>query len=131
MRSIFAAVSLVLATSSLCLVPAYSQTTNETAKGNCKAVSEMCQKTVDYCNGKKGKYGQASTINALKDCMDSCQATGQLLGRGSALSARSAAISLDACNEAAKVCDQYKDDPKMTGCANECRKAAGNLQKVK
>ena len=126
MKRLITTISIIAAT----CAPALAQTTGEIAKGNCKAACDMCQKTVDYCNQKQGKYGQATTTNALKDCMDSVQSTGQLLGRGSALAGRSAAISVDACNEAAKVCDQYKDDTQMTNCANEVRKAAGNLQKV-
>jgi hypothetical protein len=130
MRQILAALAVMFFTSSFA-GPVFAQTTSEIAKGNCKAAAEMCQKTVDYCNDKKGNLGKASTINALKDCMDACHATGQFLERGSQLGPKSSAIALEACNECAKVCDQYKDDSQMNSCANECRKAAGNLQKVK
>jgi hypothetical protein len=111
--------------------PAMAQTTSEIAKSNCKAASAACQKAVDHCNEKKGNMGQASTTNALKDCIDACKATSQFLERGSRLVPKSAAMTVDACNEAAKICDQFKDDKDMISCANECRKAASNLTKVK
>ena len=36
-----------------------AQTTAETARGNCKAAAEACQKTIDYCTTKGGKYAEA------------------------------------------------------------------------
>jgi hypothetical protein len=127
MKRILTTLAVLAATTCM---PVLAQTTGEITKNNCKAASEACQKAIDYCNEKKGKFGSASTTNALKDCMDSLHATGQLLGRDSKFASRSASISLDACNEAAKVCDQFKGDSELTSCANEVRKAAGNLSKV-
>ncbi len=131
MKQTLATAALVFVAALNFSIPANAQTTGEIAKGNCKAVSAACQKTVDYCNDKKGKYSAASTIDALKDCIDACKVTSNFLERGSQLAPRSAAIAVDACNEGAKVCDQFKDDQQMTSCANECRKAVGNLQKMK
>jgi hypothetical protein len=129
MKRVLSAAAIALCTFSL-TGPAFAQTTPEIAKGNCKAVSASCEKTVEYCNEKKGKLGSASTINAMKDAIDACKATSQFLERGSSLAPKSAEIAVSACNECAKVCDQFKDDTQLTSCANECRKAASNLQKI-
>jgi hypothetical protein len=47
------------------------------------------------------------------------------------LSGKESEVCVQACNEAAKACDQFKGDLQLTECANECRKTASNLQKVK
>lgn len=109
---------------------AFSQNTQEIARGNCKAASDTCQKTLTYCNEKKGKLGAAHVTNALKDCIDSRNATEKLLARGSALQKKAANLSIDACNNVSKACDQFGSDAKMNTCANEVRKAVGNLQKI-
>lgn len=130
MRKLFLlmAASATLCTSSLS--PAIAQTTNDIAKGNCKRTSDVCQKTLDYVNTKKGKFGKANVTNVLKDCITACDATEKFITRGSALQKKSAAIAIEACNEVAKSCDQFGDDKEMQACANEARKCVGNLQKV-
>ena len=110
---------------------AFAQTTAEIAGGNCKSCADACQKTLDYCNTKKGKYGEASVTNALKDCITACKATSDFLNRGSAyLDQKAAALTVDACNNCAKSCDKFNTDNQMAACANECRKAVGNLGKI-
>ncbi len=110
---------------------AFAQATSEIARGNCKACAEACQKTLDYCNTKSGKYGEASISNALKDCVTACKSTDDLLNRGSAyLQAKSCALTIDAANNCAKVCDKFPGDTQMSSCANECRKCVGNCSKI-
>ncbi len=108
----------------------FAQTTGEIAKGNCESTARMCQKAMDYCNEKKGKFSDSSVSNAIKDCMSACKSTDEFLRRGSKLSGKSSALCVEACNECAKACDQFKDDLQMTSLANECRKSVGNLNKV-
>ena len=108
----------------------FAQTTGEIAKGNCESTAKMCQKAMDYCNEKKGKYSDSSVTNAIKDCMSACKSTDDFLRRGSKLSSKSSALCAEACTECAKACDQFKDDLQMTSLANECRKSIGNLSKV-
>ncbi|MBX3073069.1 hypothetical protein KF707_18350 [Candidatus Obscuribacterales bacterium] len=112
------------------LSPALAQTTEDIAKGNCKHTSDVCQKTLDYVNTKKGKLGKANVTNVLKDCITACDATEKFITRGSALQKKSAAMTIDACNQVAKSCDQFGDDKQMQACANEARKTVGNLQKI-
>jgi len=108
-----------------------AQTTAETARGNCKATAETCQKTIDYCTSKGGKYAEASVTNALKDCITACKSTDDFLNRGSAyLEAKSCTLTIDAANNCAKACDKFNTDNEMLACANECRKCVGNCSKI-
>jgi hypothetical protein len=110
---------------------ALAQTTAETTRGNCKACAETCQKTLDYCTTKGGKYAEASVTNALKDCITSCKSTEDLLNRGSAyLEHKSCGLTIDAANNCAKSCDKFNTDNQMLACSNECRKCVGNLSKI-
>jgi hypothetical protein len=108
---------------------AMAQTTGEIAKGNCKSTAEVCQKTMDWCTKKGGKYAEASVTNSLKDCVTACKMTEDFLNRGSTLEAKSCGVCIDACNEAAKTCDKFADK-EMAACANECRKCVGNCTKL-
>jgi hypothetical protein len=128
MKKLFLLIALTVCTSSLS--PALAQTTEEITKGNCKHTSDVCQKTLDYVNTKKGKYGKANVTNVLKDCITACDATEKFITRNSALQKKAAALSIEACNSVAKSCDQFADDNTMAACANEARKCAGNLQKI-
>ncbi len=112
-------------------VNAFAQTTNEIAKGNCKACADVCQQTVNYCASMKGKFAEPAIVNVIKDCFTACRTTGDYLTRGSALDVKSAATCIQACNECAKTCDQFAGDQQMVTCANECRKTVSNLEKVK
>jgi hypothetical protein len=110
---------------------AYAQTTGEIAKGNCTSCAASCQKTLDYCNSKKGKYSEASVMNSLKDCITSCKMTADFLNRGSVgLEAKACDLTVQACNECAKSMDKFNKDDAMQACANECRKCVGNCQKL-
>ncbi len=120
--------SIALCASAFC--PAFAQTTEDISKGNCKRTSDVCQKTLDYCNTKKGKYGADNVTGVLKDCIISCNATEKFINRNSSLKKKAAALSIDACNAVAKSCDQFGEDDKMQACANEARKCVGNLQKL-
>jgi hypothetical protein len=110
---------------------AYGQTTGEIAKGNCTSCAASCQKTLDYCNTKKGKYGEASVTNSLKDCINACKMTADFLNRGSVgLQPKACDLTVQACNECAKSMDKFNTDNAMQACANECRKCVGNCQKL-
>jgi len=107
-----------------------AQTTGEIAKGNCKSCAENCQKTLDYCNDKKGNLGEASVTNSLKDCVSACKMAADFLNRGTSLQNEAASLAVHACNNAAKTCDKFKEDNAMISCANECRKTIGNCSKL-
>ncbi|HEY9678943.1 MAG TPA: hypothetical protein V6C76_13120 [Drouetiella sp.] len=109
----------------------YAQTTGEIAKGNCTNCASVCQKTLDYCNTKKGKYGEASVTNSLKDCITACKMTADFLNRGSVgMQPKACDLTVQACNECAKTMDKFTSDNAMQACANECRKCVGNCQKL-
>lgn len=111
-------------------LPVSAQSTLEIARGNCKATSDKCQVTLDYCNKKKGKLGEANITGALKDCIAICNSAEKILARDSSLSAKSSSLAIESCNSVAKACDQFPKDATMQACANEARKCVGNLQKV-
>jgi hypothetical protein len=110
--------------------PSLAQTTPQIAKGNCKVCASACETTLNYCVEKRGRYGEETLTNALKDCVTACKSCGELLARGSRLGKKSAAMCVEACNSCAKSCEAFKDDNNMKACADECRKCAGNCQKV-
>jgi len=111
---------------------AIGQTTAEITKGNCKACAVECQKTLDYCSKKTGgRYKDAQTTAALKDCIAACDMTEKLLDRSSSLQSKAVAFCVDACNNCAKSCESFKDDDRMKACADECRKCSGNCAKIK
>ena len=115
----------------LALTPlSFAQTTVEIARGNCKSTSDRCQKTLTYCNAKKGALGENNVTDSLKDCIAICNAAENILARNSTLRGKTAALATEACTSVAKSCDQFPKDTTMQGCANEVRKCIGNLQKV-
>lgn len=111
-------------------VPVQAQTTSEIARGNCKAASDKCQATLDYCNQKKGKLGTETVTDSLKDCIALCNAAEKILARNSSLGTKTSELAISACTQVAKACDQFPGDTTMQGCANEVRKCIGNLQKI-
>ena len=109
---------------------AFAQTTEQISLGNARACTTRCEKTLKYCTDKKGRYGEASITNVLKDCITACKTASEFSARGSAYAKESFAIASKACIECAKSCESFKDDDKMLATANECRKTAGNMNKV-
>ena len=133
MKSLIKMLSLVFCTFVITFgqQAALAQTTAETARGNCKACAETCQKALDYCATKGGKYAEASVTNALEDCITACQSTEDFLNRGSAyLESKACTLTIDAANNCAKSCDKFNTDNQMLACANECRKCVGNCSKI-
>lgn len=122
--------NLMIAT--FALMPAFAQTTPEIAKGNCDSCANFSAKTLNYCVSKKGEYGKATLTNALKDCIGACKSTSDFIARGSKYQKDSAAITIKACNELIKACggSGVSGDVQMKACADECRKCAGNLDKI-
>ena len=110
--------------------PAQAQSTMEIARGNCKAASDKCQQTLTYVTNKKGKLAAENVTDALKDCIQVCNAAEKILARNSQLGGKTSSLTIQACTEVAKACDQFPGDAQMQGCANEVRKCIGNLQKL-
>ena len=109
---------------------ASAQTTGEIAAGNCSNMGKVSQNTLNYVNQKKGKLGEATVTNALKDCITACDAAENYMRRDSHLKDEAAGLCIQACNALAKSCDRFPNDKQMTKCANEARKTASNVQKV-
>ncbi len=133
MKELILSLALLLSfgfASTISTLPVSAQTTVEIARGNVKAASDKCQKTLDYCNKKKGKLGEANVTDALKDCIAICNSAEKILARNSVLSTKMSSLTIEACNIAAKACDQFPSDLNMQACANEVRKCVGNLQKI-
>lgn len=114
------------------LVPAMAQTTPDIAKGNCDSCANFCAKTLNYCVSKKGEHGKATMTNALKDCISACKAASEFIANNSKYQKEAAAIAIKACNECIKACggSGVSSDVQMKACADECRKCAGNLDKI-
>jgi hypothetical protein len=131
MKQLLILIGFLMCSSGYSLQPAVAQTTGEIAKGNCTSCASVCQKTLDYCTSKKGKYAEASVTNSLKDCITACKMTADFLNRGSVgMQPKSCELTVQACNECAKSMDKFNTDNTMQACANECRKCVGNCQKL-
>jgi len=111
---------------------AMAQTTPEIAKGNCDSCASFCTKTLNYCVKKKGNFGKASMTNALKDCIIACKSASEFIANNSTFQKKAAALASDACNQCIKACggSTVSSDVNMKACADECRKCAGNLDKI-
>ncbi len=131
MNRMLLAFAAFICCSLICNVPSYGQNTREITKGNCSACAAECQKALDYCAKKGGRYAEGSLTNVLKDCITACNSASEYLTRGSTFSPKAASICIEACNNCAKACESFKDDDKMRATADECRKCAGNCSKVK
>jgi len=107
-----------------------AQTTEQIAKGNAKVCASVCQDTLSYCTQNRGRLGEQTVTDALKDCVSACKMAQDFMARGSKLDSKVAAIAVEACTNAAKTCESFKDDKTMNATANECRKTAGNLSKI-
>jgi hypothetical protein len=109
---------------------ASAQTTQQISLGNVRACAKRCEDTLKYCTEKKGRYGEQATTNVIKDCITACKTASEFMARGSSHGKDAAATAAKACLECAKTLESFKDDDKMLATANECRKTAGNCQKV-
>lgn len=109
---------------------ASAQTTEQISLGNARACAARGEKTLKYCTDKKGRYGEQAITNVIKDCITACKTASEYTARGSQYSKEAFSTAAKACIECAKTCESFKDDDKMLAMANECRKTAGNMQKV-
>lgn len=109
---------------------ALAQTTEQISLGNARACATRCEATLKYCTHKKGRYGEQAITNVLKDCITACKTASEFAARGSQYTREAFATAAKACMECAKTCEVFKDDDKMLAMANECRKTAGNMNKV-
>ena len=109
---------------------AFAQTTEQISLGNARACVTRCEATLKYCTDKKGRYGEQTITNVLKDCITACKTASEFSARNSQYAKDAFATAAKACIECAKSCESFKDDDKMLATANECRKTAGNMQKV-
>ncbi|MBY0357538.1 MAG: four-helix bundle copper-binding protein [Candidatus Obscuribacterales bacterium] len=129
MKGIFATILSIMCSLFIGL-GAFAQTTEQITKGNCSACADMCQKTLNYCVQKKGRHGEQTVTNALKDCITACKTAGEFLSRGSRFEAKASAMCIEACTLCVQSCQAFSDDNNMKACAEECRKCAANCQKI-
>lgn len=90
---------------------------------HCSKCKSVCEATLKYCKKKGGKHTEAKHINALKDCIKTCDLTSDFAARGSALHAKAAELCAQACTKCAETCEAF-DDKQMKDCAAECRSCA-------
>lgn len=109
---------------------AFAQTTDQITLDNCRQCAKVCTTTLQYCTEKKGRYGQATVTNALKDAISACKSAEDFIARGSKLQSKLASICAEACTVCAKSCESFKTDATMRSCADECRKCSGNCNKI-
>jgi len=107
-----------------------AQTTEQIATGNAKVCAQVCGETLSYCTEQRGRLGEQSVTDALKDCISACKMAQDFIARGSMLQPKVAAIAVEACDRTAKTCEAFKGDKVMNSTANECRKTSGNLSKI-
>ena len=88
------------------------------------AAYEACSQLVPYCLTKGGRLAENEHIRRLLDCAEICQATSDLLLRGSPRARQLCGICADFCRDAEKDCRRYLPDEAMQRCAQICRRAA-------
>jgi hypothetical protein len=80
----------------------------------------VCLETVTYLQAS-GKPVEADDIRLLFNTAEVCQTSASLLrGRH----AQAYAECAEQCEQAARYCDAFGDDPRMRTCAEACRRCA-------
>ncbi len=90
----------------------------------CADCHRVCVETTIHCLTVGGGHAEMPRLRLMEDCAQICQASGDLLVRGSEFMLALCSLCADACERCAESCDAFADDPVMRVCANRCRGCA-------
>lgn len=95
---------------------------------SCWRTHVMCLETERYCLEKGGKYVLPAHLVLLADCAEMCQKTANSLLRRSSQHAAVCIASAQLCDACAQECEAFKDDKRMSLCAQTCRQCADHCR---
>lgn len=90
----------------------------------CVECHRVCLETLKYCLDKGGDHASSKHINALLDCIETCNTCINLMTRGSEIHGKACALCAEACRRCAEECEKMPDDEQMQKCAEVCRRCA-------
>ena len=97
----------------------------------CSDCHDACLETVRHCLDRGGEHAAASHIAALLDCAQTCDASRDLMLRGSDLHGEMCGVCADACERCAESCETIgADDDVMRSCAAMCRRCAESCRSM-
>jgi uncharacterized protein DUF326 len=107
------------------------QTSMEQCIQNCQNCYAICEQTLLYCLQQGGPHVQASHIQTLLDCIQSCQVCPSFMLRNSPLHTKMCGLCAEACTRCAESCERLAgNDPQMKTCADMCRRCATSCQQM-
>jgi hypothetical protein len=98
---------------------------------NCIQCHAICVQTVSYCLQKGGPHAEATHIQTLLDCTQTCEICSDLMLRNSPLRQKTCALCADACNRCAQSCERLgAGDAQMTTCVEVCRRCESSCKQM-
>ncbi len=90
----------------------------------CFECFKVCSHTLyNHCLNQGGKHTEPGHFNLMQDCITICQASAELLFRGSESHKITCRACADVCEQCAANCERF-DDQEMKACAAKCRECA-------
>lgn len=97
----------------------------------CHECQDACLGLVVHCLQRGGEHAASGHINLLLDCVAICDASHDLLHRGSEQHHATCRACAEICEACAQDCERLgKDDEAMIRCAEACRRCAEECRKM-
>ncbi len=97
---------------------------------NCTNCHKICEETLSYSLQMGGKHAEASHIQMLIDCAQTCVTSADFMLRGSVLYGQVCGVCAQACSRGAQSCEQFGGDAQMKSCADMCRQCAESCRQM-
>ena len=112
--------------------PHFTQMNEEIQSGvrDCLACALACEQTIEHCLRRGGEYASQEHIRLVRDCIDLCRLSGELIVRGSTYSARLCMLCADACSACERWCSIFVGDAQMKACVTACRTCAASCRRI-
>ena len=86
--------------------------------------ANVCNETLAYCLTQGGEHVEQEHIKMLIDCVDVCNVTANLVGRGSEFADNFKEICAEVSKACEESCEGFEGDETMARCAEACRECA-------
>jgi hypothetical protein len=90
----------------------------------CHECQDLCLGMIPHCLSRGGPHADLGHINLLLDCIAICEASRNILHRGSFMHGATCTACAEICEECARDCERKGDDPRMLRCAESCFRCA-------
>lgn len=97
---------------------------------DCTECHNICMETLAYCISMGGKHVEATHLQSLMDCAESCATSANFMLRNSGLHMQMCGVCADACERCATNCEQFSGDAQMKACADMCRRCAESCRQM-